>query len=203
LTWRVTFGALLSRRADQNNKFGGPDGRATRGSVRPIRYVVTASLDGYIAGPNDEVDWIVPDPDFDFRALFNQFDTALLGRRMYEMAQRPGAPPWPPGMSVYVFSRTLRQRDHTEVTIVADKLEETLAALRARSGKDIWLFGGGSLFRSVLDAGLVDTVEVKLRPVLLGGGIPLLPPPARQARLKLTAQEVSKTGVVALRFAVQ
>jgi dihydrofolate reductase len=106
-------------------------------------------------------------------------------------------------MSVYVFSRTLRRRDHPEVTIVADKLEETLAALRVKSGKDIWLFGGGSLFRSVLEAGLVDTVEVAVRPVLLGGGIPLLPPPAKQANLKLIAHEVSKAGIVALRYAVQ
>jgi dihydrofolate reductase len=105
-------------------------------------------------------------------------------------------------MSVYVFSRTLRQRDHPEVTIVADKLEETLAALQAKSGKDIWLFGGSSLFRSILDAGLVDTVEVAVRPVLLGGGIPLLPPPAKQANLKLTAHELSKTGIVTLRYAV-
>jgi dihydrofolate reductase len=172
-------------------------------SVRQIRYVVTASLDGFIAGPNGEVDWIAPDPDRDFRALFNQFDTALLGCRSYELTQRPDAPPWPPGMSVYVFSRTLRQRDHPAVTIVADKLEETLAALRAKSGKDIWLFGGGSLFRSVLDARLVDTVEVAVRPVLLGGGIPLLPPPAKQAHLKLTGHEVSKAGIATLRYAVQ
>jgi dihydrofolate reductase len=171
--------------------------------VRQIRYVVTASLDGFIAGPNGEVDWIVPDPDLDFGALLNQFDTALLGRRSYELTQRLDAPPWPPGMSVYVFSRTLRQRDHPEVTIVADKLEETLAALRAKSGKDIWLFGGGSLFRSVLEARLVDTVEVAVRPVLLGGGIPLLPPPAKQANLKLIAHEVSKMGIVTLRYTVQ
>jgi dihydrofolate reductase len=184
--------------------FGDPEGRTTREvPVRQIRYVVTASLDGYIAGPNGEVDWIVPDPDFDFRALLNQFDTALLGRRSYEMTLRPGVPPWPPGMSVYVFSRTVQQHDHPKVTMVADKLEETLAALRAKSGKDIWLFGGGSLFRSVLDAGLVDTVEVAVRPVLLGGGIPLLPPPTQQANLRLTAHEVSKRGIAALRYTVE
>ena len=171
--------------------------------MRQIRYVATASLDGYIAGPNGEIDWIVPDPEFDFRALLNQFDTALLGRRSYEMTLRTDAPPWPPGMSVYVFSRTLRQPDHPKVTMVADKLEEMLTALRARSGKDIWLFGGGSLFRSVLDAGLVDTVEVAVRPVLLGGGIPLLPPPAKRANLKLTAHGVSKAGIAALHYAVQ
>jgi dihydrofolate reductase len=145
----------------------------------------------------------VPDPEFDFRALLNQFDTALLGRRSYELTLRPDAQPWPPGMSVYVFSRTLRQRDHPEVTIVAEKLEETLAAFRAKSGKDIWLWGGGSLFRSLLDAGLVDTVEVAVRPVLLGGGIPLLPPPAKQANLKLTAHEFSNAGIVTMHYAVQ
>ena len=105
---------------------------------------------------------------------------------------------------MYVFSRTLRQCDHPEVTIVADKLEETVAALRAmKSGKDIWLFGGGTLFRSLLDAGLVDAVEVAISPVLLGGGLPLLSPPAKQAKLKLTGHKVYKTGIVSLEYAVK
>lgn len=108
-----------------------------------------------------------------------------------------------PGMKTFVFSRTLRQRDYPEVTIVAEKSEETLAALRAKSGKDIWLFGGGLLFRSFVDAGLVDTVEVAVIPVLLGGGIPLLPPPAKQAKLKLTGHKVYKTGIVSLEYAVK
>ena len=170
--------------------------------MRPIRYCVATSLDGYIAGPKGEADWIVMDPNIDFRALFSQFDTVLLGRRTYEITRRPGVPPWPPGYQLYVFSRTLRQRDHPEVTIVADKVEATLAALRAMPGKDIWLFGGASLFRSLLDARLVDTVEVAVMPVLLGGGIPLLPPPAKQAKLKLTGHHASKTGVVSLEYAV-
>jgi dihydrofolate reductase len=78
------------------------------------------------------------------------------------------------------------------VTIVADKPEETVAALRAGRGKDIWLFGGGSLFRSLAKAGLVDTVEVSVVPVLLGGGIPLLPSPANQIKLSLTGHKVYK-----------
>jgi dihydrofolate reductase len=172
--------------------------------MRRIRYAVATSLDGYIAGPNGEYDWIVRNSDIDFRALFDQFDTALLGRRTYEVTLSPGAPPWPPEMSLYVFSRTLRQCDHPEVTIVADKLEETVAALRAmKSGKDIWLFGGGLLFRSLLEAGVVDTVEVAISPVLLGGGLPLLSPPAKQAKLKLTGHTVYKTGIVSLEYAVK
>ena len=171
--------------------------------MRRIRYVVATSLDGFIAGPKGEADWIIRDPDFDFRALFNQFDTVLLGRRTYEVTQTPGAPPWPPGMNVYVFSRTLRQRDHPQVTLVADKLEGTLGNLRAKSGKDIWLFGGSSLFRSLLGAGLVNTVEVAVSPVLLGEGIRLLQPPAKQAKLKLTGHKVYKSGIVSLQYAVE
>lgn len=173
--------------------------------MRRVRYAVATSVDGYIAGPKGEADWIIRDPEMDFRALFEQFDTVLLGRRTYEITQRPGAPPWPSSTSVYVFSRTLRQPDHPRVTIVADKLEETVAALRSRSeqDKDIWLFGGSSLFHSLLAAGLVDTVEVAVSPVLLGGGIPLLPPPAEPVKLKLIGHRVYSAGTVSLQYAVQ
>jgi dihydrofolate reductase len=170
--------------------------------MRQIRYRVATSLDGYIAGPHGEWDWIVPDPDIDFGTLFSQFDTVLLGRRTYEITLSPNAPPWPPGIRVYVFSRTLQQRDHPGVTIVADSVEQTAAALRAASGKDIWLFGGGSLFQSLLDARLVDAVEIAVIPVLLGGGIPLLAPPARQAKLKLVRHTASSAGIVRLEYAV-
>jgi dihydrofolate reductase len=108
-------------------------------------------LDGYIAGPKGEADWIIMDPDIDFSALFAQFDTALIGRRTFEgMARGKKKPGAMPGMKTLVFSRTLRQRDYPEVTIVAEDAGETLTALRAESGKDIWLFGGGLLFRSLL-----------------------------------------------------
>ena len=170
--------------------------------MRRIRYVVATSLDGFIAGPKGEADWIITDPDFDFLALFNQFDTVLLGRRTYELTQSPGAPPWPPGIRVYVCSRTLRQSDHPGVTLIADKVEEVMAALRAKSGKDIWLFGGAALFRSLLDARLVDTVEVAVMPVLLGGGISLLPPPAEPAKLRLIGHSASRAGIVSVEYAV-
>jgi dihydrofolate reductase len=174
-------------------------------SVRRIRYQVATSLDGYIAGPKGEADWIIMDPDIDFRAHFAQFDTALIGRRTFEgMARGKKKPGALPGLKTFVFSRTLRQRDYPKVTIIGENIPATLAAVRAESGKDIWLFGGGLLFRSLLDAGLVDTVEVAVIPVLLGGGVPLFPPPAQAAKLDLTGHKVySKTGIVSLEYAVK
>jgi dihydrofolate reductase len=170
--------------------------------MRRIRYQVAMSLDGYIAGPKGEADWIIMDPEIDFAALFEKFDTFLLGRRTFEAMGR-GGQGGSPGVKTLVFSRTLRQQDYPGVTIVAEGVEETVAALRAEPGKDIWLFGGGSLFRSFLDAGLVDTVEVAIMPVLLGEGIPLLLPPAKQTKLKLTGHKVYKTGIVSLEYSVE
>jgi len=167
--------------------------------MRRVRYQVAMSLDGYIAGPQGEADWILMDPEIDFAALFAQFDTFLLGRRTFEAMSGSGFPL----TRAFVFSRTLRPSDHAGVTIVADKVEETVAGLKAeKSKKDIWLFGGGELFRSLLAAGLVDTVEVAVIPVLLGGGVPLLPPPAKQTNLKLTGHKMYKTGIALLEYAV-
>ena len=171
--------------------------------MRRIRYSVAMSLDGYIAGPKGEADWIIMDPEIDFAALFDQFDTFLLGRRTFEVMGHAGQGATP-GIKTFVFSRTLRQQDYPGVTIVAEGMEETVAALRAEPGKDIWLFGGGVLFRSLLDAQLVDTVEVGVMPVLLGSGIPLLPPRAKETKLKLTKHQVyEKTGIIGLEYTVQ
>ena len=170
--------------------------------MRRVRYAVAMSLDGYIAGPKGEADWIVMDPEIDFQGYWEQFDTFLIGRKTFEVMAKAKRGKTP-GIQTFVFSRTLRQRDYPKVTIVGENAEATAAALRAESGKDIWLFGGGLLFRSLLGAGLVDAVEVAVIPVLLGGGIPLLPPPAEPAKLKLTGHKVYKTGIVSLEYAVK
>jgi|SRR6185436_3519032 dihydrofolate reductase len=170
--------------------------------MRRIRYAVAASLDGYIAGPNGEADWIIIDPEIDFGSLVQQFDTILLGRRTFETMSRSGSAAMP-GMKTVVFSRTLRQKDYPDVTIVGEQSEEMLKTLRHQSGKDIWLFGGGSLFGSLLGAGLVDTIEIAVIPVLLGGGVPLLPSSAKLTNLNLTGHKIYQTGVVSLEYAIK
>lgn len=169
--------------------------------MRRVRYSVAMSLDGYIADPQGGYDWIVTDPDVDFRARFAAFDTALLGRKTYEETLRQRQAP-ALGMKTFVFSKTLRQSDCPGVTLSADPVE-TVAALKGAGGKDIWLFGGGSLFRSLLDSHLVDAVEVAIIPVLLGGGVPLLPNPTTVAKLRLDKHRIyPKTGTVSLEYSV-
>jgi dihydrofolate reductase len=162
------------------------------------------SLDGFIAGPNGEYDWIVMDPDIDFAEMMAQFDTYLIGRKTFEAMLRMGSDVKSmTGTQNIVCSRTLRPSDYPDLTISADA-EQVVADLRTKPGKDIALFGGGELFRSLLAAGLVDGVGVSVIPVLLGGGIPLLPPPAARATLKLTKYRVyEKTGVVGLWYDIE
>jgi len=171
--------------------------------MRPVLYRVAASLDGYIAGPHGELDWIVPTPPSDFAAVYESVDTVLLGRRTYELTLQPGAPPWPAGWKIYVFSRTLPPDSTPRVTVVTEGAADTVKALRAGTGRTIWLFGGGTLCRSLLEAGLVDVVEVALMPVLLGGGVPLVAAGVPITRLALVNSRPAPNGVVTLRYEVR
>src|SRR6187455_948938 len=118
--------------------------------MRKVVYGGAMSLDGFIAGPNGEYDWIVMDPAVDFAALFNQFDTAVMGRKTYDGMTAQGSDGSMPGLDVAVFSRTLPATTRPGFRIVNDDPREIVAELKAKPGRDIWLFGGGSLFRSLL-----------------------------------------------------
>jgi dihydrofolate reductase len=172
-----------------------------REATRLVRYGGAMSLDGYIAGPNGEYDWIVMDPEIDFAGMSAQFDTYLIGRKTFEVMRGMGNDhKSTPGIQQIVFSRTLKQAEFPHITIRSDA-ERAVAELRRLPGKDIALFGGGALFRSLLAAGLVDRVEVNVIPILLGGGIPLLPPPSGRAKLKLRKQRLyERTGTVGLEY---
>ena len=170
--------------------------------TRRIRYHVACSLDGYIAGPQGEYDWIVNDPTIDFESLFAQFDTFLMGRKTYDLIVEQGNASMF-GKEAVVVSRTLKPKDHPGVTIVSRNLEACVRELRDRPGKDIWLFGGGRLFRSLLGLDLVDTVEPAVIPVVLGGGIPFLAGPPLQRYLTLTDHKIYPSGIVWLEYEVR
>jgi dihydrofolate reductase len=166
-----------------------------------LRYSVAASLDGFIAGPNGEYDWIPMDPDIDFAAMYAGFSAIVMGRKSYEVA---GGEAGVPGLSLpmYVCSRTLPEGERDGVTFVRDAAAH-VATLKEEDGKPLWLWGGGELFRELAQAGLVDGVDVAIIPILLGGGLPLLPAPG--ARLPLTLRQhrlYPKTGTMFLEYDV-
>lgn len=171
--------------------------------MRRIRYGVASSLDGFIAGPNGEVDWITLDPEVDFAEIWAQFDTLLMGRRTYEVAvQRLGEAAFA-GITSVVFSRTLKQEQHPKVKVVPELTREWVTSLKAQTDKDLWLMGGSSLFRSFLDSGYVDRIDVMVIPVVLGAGIPMLPPPYSPTKLKLLSNRVYRSGRLSLAYEVQ
>ena len=169
--------------------------------MKKIRYIVAMSLDGFIAGPNGEADWILMDPDVNFAELWAQFDTLLMGRKTFDAAKTRLGEAFMQGMKTVVVSRTLRAAPN--VTILSDLTHDHLQSLRAQSTKDIWLMGGGELFRSMLAMHEVDTVEVSVMPVLLGGGVPLLAPPSQRTVLKLSSHKIYRSGIVSLIYDVQ
>ena len=170
--------------------------------MRRLRYNVATSLDGFIARTDGTFDWIVEDSSIDFAGLTSQFDAAVMGRRTYEVMKQQGQAALP-GVKVYVCSNTLTPGDAPDAVVIPGDVVETVRTLKLAEGKDIWLFGGGVLFRALLDAGLVDTVEVAQMPVLLGDGIPMLPPGAVAPRLELTdVTSLPASGIVMLTYAV-
>jgi dihydrofolate reductase len=170
--------------------------------VRQLRYSVAASLDGYIAGPNGDFDWIVVDPDIDFEALYAGFSGLVMGRRSYDVFVATGGGVGP-ALPTYVYSRTLPEGERGGVTVVHDAVTHVRTLKNETGAKPLWLWGGGDLFRTLAAAGLVDGIDVAIIPVLLGDGIRLLPSPAPRLTLQLRSQRLyPKTGTVFVEYDV-
>jgi dihydrofolate reductase len=170
--------------------------------MRRLRYNVAMSLDGYIADSKEAFDWIPNDDTVDFAGLFARVDTYLLGRRTYETVLANGEPPWRAGTRVYVVSRTLPPGSRDGVTFTRDDPVALARSLRNEAGDgEIWLFGGGQLFAGLLAAGQVDSVELTVAPVLLGGGVPVVTALPERAILTLSHTHVYPSGMVALYYA--
>lgn len=168
---------------------------------RRLRYQVAVSLDGYIARHDGSYDWIVMDPAIDFAAMYGEFDAAVMGRKTYDTVRGHDHMAMMKGIACVVFSRTEPARDEPGLRVTAEDPATVVRALKAQPGRDIWLYGGGELFRTLLQARLVDTVELAVIPVLLGRGVPLLPPGA-ETPLELCDSRVLPSGIVALAYRV-
>ena len=106
-----------------------------------------------------------------------------------------------PALPTYVYSRTLPEGERDGVTFVRDAVAHVGQLKASGNGKPLWLWGGGELFRELAGAGVVDGVDVAVIPVILGNGLPLLPPPASMLRLQLRKHRVyGGTGTLFLEY---
>ena len=171
--------------------------------MRQLRYSVAASLDGYIAGPNGEFDWIVVDPDIDFAAMYAGYSGLVMGRLSYEVFRATGGAVGPP-LPTYVYSRTLAEGERSGATFVRDVVTHVSGLKNSGDGKPLWLWGGGTLFRVLAEARLVDGIDVAIIPIVLGGGLPLLPTPGPRLPLELKRHRLyPKTGIMFMEYDIR
>ena len=176
--------------------------------MRKITYYVATSVDGFIAGPNQEVDQFLPDGPLVDRYMedLKGFDTVIMGRKTYEFGYafglKPGAPAYP-HMRHYLFSRTLSFDDPHPLVKVVDYDLDLIKRLKAEEGTDIYLCGGGQFAGWLLDHGMIDVLKIKFNPFIFGKGIPLFGDNQKTPRLELRDVERFDSGAMILTYDIK
>ncbi|MEP6927800.1 MAG: dihydrofolate reductase family protein [Ginsengibacter sp.] len=168
--------------------------------MRKIVAVFAISVDGYIAGTDNEFDWIVVDKEIDFTEMMKRYDTYFLGRKTYALSLETGGNSF--GKSkVYIFSKTLKNLEKPLI-LVSENVKETVNKIKKKKGKDIAIFGGGELLTSLLNLDLVDEINLAVIPVILGKGIPFVREINKRISLTLINSKTYSNGTVQLTYDV-
>lgn len=185
--------------------------------MRNLIFFMHTSLDGFVAGPNGELDWAnVDDELFDFVAtMTDKADAALYGRVTYEMMQsywptageQPNASKhdkehsaWYKKVTKIVLSRTISAKGLENTTVISDQLAGNINRIKEQDGKNILIFGSPRASHSLLNLGLVDEFWLFVNPILLGTGIPLFKDVTETVKLKLIESKTFACGVIALHY---
>lgn len=175
--------------------------------MRKVTYGAACSLDGFITGPNGEIDWIRHSKDVYalMKDYWARIDTLLVGRKTWEfanaMSSGAGADKMMAGISSYVFSRTLGELPPGQGELVREDAGAFVRELKQRRGREICVFGGGELAQSLFAAGVIDEVGLNVHPVLLGAGVPLFRDAGR-IKLRLTECREISGGCVYMMYRV-
>lgn len=167
-----------------------------------VTLFIATSLDGYIAGPDDDLSWLFTDADYGFSNFFAGVDTLIMGRGTYDVVRTMG--PWPyAGKRTIVVSRTPSTTVETpETELYSGDLPGLIDRLGSEGRLNVWLVGGGELVRSFLEQELLDRITVSLHPILLGKGVPLFPGGFRRTMLLLEDTRSFEGGLVQLNYHV-
>lgn len=164
--------------------------------MKKIKLYIAASLDGYIARPDGDLDWLTkaPNPeaeDFGYNKFLETVDTTLMGNETYKWLLNQGVEDPYPGLKNYVFTRNSTESTGF-VEYVNDEPASFAMQIREGNGKDIFLVGGGVIIASILAAGLIDEIHLTIVPVFLGKGIPLFPTQKKELNILFNTVEVVK-----------
>jgi len=154
--------------------------------MRKVTYGGAISLDGFLAGPGESIDWLRHSDDAAKIAAesFRGVDSMLMGRKTWEFAQRMGGGPPLRGVTTYVFSRTLESAGGG-AELIREDAAHFVRRMKGEEGGGILVMGGGQLGSALLEAGLVDEIGFSIHPVLLGGGTPAFGRFSRRIDLQL------------------
>ncbi|HLO37207.1 MAG TPA: dihydrofolate reductase family protein [Lacibacter sp.] len=187
--------------------------------MRKIISFMHLSLDGFVAGLNGEMDWIKVDQEiFDHVGKrISEGDTALYGRVTYQMmesywptaADKPTASKhdiehskWYSKVHKVVLSRTMKEADLTNTTIISDNLAGRINKLKQSGSEDILLFGSPSATHSLIQQNLIDGYWLFVNPIILGQGIPLFTDIKEKIKLNLVSTRQFACGVTELNYIV-
>jgi dihydrofolate reductase len=174
--------------------------------MRKVIFGGAISLDNFIARKDGAVDWLLFSKEVGqiMKDMWATIDTIVMGRKTYEVAQRMGGGPGLPGVTTYVFSRTIKEPNNKSVTFVADDAAPFVRRLKeAEVGNDIYVMGGGQLAQSLFEADLIDELGFNIQPVLLGSGVPLFYERSRQIDLELKECRQLSKGCVYVTYKVK
>ena len=169
-------------------------------AVRKVVLGLGISLDGYIARPKGEVDFLFMPKDYSMGPFFKTVDTAIMGRKTYEVGKSMGGDFSYGGIKSYVMTRTLPPGEREGIIFTRKSATELVREIRKSPGKNIWMMGGGELAREFLREDLIDELYIGVVPTLIGEGIPLFPPGFPQREFSLLENKTYSRGLIAVRY---
>lgn len=174
------------------------------------------SLDGFFAGPNGEIDWFVWDEETAeyMKGLMSSIDTILFGRVTYELMANYWPTAEPPvedptiidfmnSTPKIVFSKTLEKVEWKNSRLVKEDVAEEVSKMKQLPGKDMVIFGSGSIVSAFAQSGSTDDYRLFVNPVVLGNGKPLFKGLKERLKLKLSSTKTFKCGVILLHYELE